>query len=166
VLVRALARAQERVDAPLRLLFVGSGPERASLEQQAARAGVEATFVGHLDGDDLLDAYLAGDVFALLSRREPWGVVVNEAAACGLPLVLSDHVGAAYDLVEEGRNGVIVPVEDAEAPAEAIARLAGDRELRHAWGSRSRELASGWTHAASAEAFADAVRLAVTSAGR
>ena len=93
-------------------------------------------------------------------------MVVNEAAACGLPLVLSDHVGAAYDLVQEDENGVIVPVEDVDAPADAVARLANDGELRRAWGERSRELSSAWTHAASAEAFADAVRAAVTSAER
>ena len=51
----------------------------------------------------------AADVFALLSEREPWAVVVNEAAACGLPLVLSDRVGAAHDLLRDGENGALVP---------------------------------------------------------
>ena len=61
----------------------------------------------------IVERYALADVFALLSRHEPWGVVVNEAAACGLPLVLSDRVGAAYDLLEDGRNGRLVPVDDA-----------------------------------------------------
>jgi glycosyltransferase involved in cell wall biosynthesis len=145
----------------LRLLLVGSGPERTNLERQASGAGVAVTFAGHLDGDELLRAYVTGDLFALLSRRETWGVVVNEAAACALPMVLSDRVGAAYDLVEADQNGVVVPVGDVEAAAAAIARLANDGELREAWGRRSRELVAGWTHPASVEAFADAVRAAV-----
>ena len=59
-------------------------------------------------------------------RREPWGVVVNEAAACGLPLVLSDQVGAAPDLLRDGENGALVPAGDVEAAAAAIRALAAD----------------------------------------
>ena len=54
--------------------------------------------------------YVDADVFALLSRHEPWGVAVNEAAASGLPLLLSDRVGAAADLLRDGENGFLVPV--------------------------------------------------------
>ena len=54
----------------------------------------------------------AADIFALLSAHEPWGVVVNEAAASGLPLVLSDRVGAAADLLRDGENGMLVPYGD------------------------------------------------------
>jgi glycosyltransferase involved in cell wall biosynthesis len=149
VLIRAVARSR----LPMRLLFVGGGPEREALEALAHAEGVDAIFAGHLNGDDLVDAYLAGDIFALLSRREPWGVVVNEALACGLPVVLSDRVGAGYDLVEQEGNGVVVPVDDVEAAALALGRLAGDPELRRRWGLRSRELIAGWSHAASVRSF-------------
>ena len=70
----------------------------AQATQLAIRAGsqleVEATFTAR-PWEQVVEAYVAADVFALLSAHEPWGVVVNEAAACGLPLVLSDRVGAA-----------------------------------------------------------------------
>ena len=72
----------------------------------------------------------AADVFALLSTQETWGVVVNEAAASGLPLVLSDRVGAAYDLLRDGENGFLVPAGDVDATAEALKRLAADAGLR------------------------------------
>jgi glycosyltransferase involved in cell wall biosynthesis len=123
------------------------------LRRAATDAGVrlEVVTVG-LSEDELAQRYVDADVFALLSRHEPWGVVVNEAAASGLPLVLSDRVGAAYDLLRDGENGFLVPVDDAEAAATAFRRLA-DPELRRRLGERSRELVRGWGYDASVEAF-------------
>jgi glycosyltransferase involved in cell wall biosynthesis len=121
-------------------------------------AGVDlAIVVGGHEEDDLAQAYVDADVFALLSRHEPWGVVVNEAAASGRPLVLSDHVGAAYDLLRDGENGFVVPADDAHAAAAALRRLAADAELRRRMGERSRELVRAWGYEASVESFLEAV---------
>ena len=95
--------------------------------------------------------YAVADVFALLSTHEPWGVVVNEAAACGLPLVLSDRVGAAHDLLEDGRNGVLVPAGDAAAAGDALARARRGRGRRRAMGAASRQLVRGWGYEPSIE---------------
>ena len=85
---------------------------------------------GDVDWERIVELYVAADVFALLSEREPWAVVVNEAAACGLPLVLSDRVGAAHDLLRDGENGALVPAGDVGAAATALRALAADPELR------------------------------------
>jgi glycosyltransferase involved in cell wall biosynthesis len=106
---------------------------------------------------------VAGDVFALLSAHEPWGVVVNEAAACGLPLVLSDRVGAARDLLRDGENGMLVPAGDVDAAADALRRLAADPELRARMGTHSRELARGFGYGPSVENLLAAVREATAS---
>ena len=156
VLIDAAAHA-----SGVRLLVVGDGPLRASLETRAAAAGVRATFTGFLDADGLRRAFAAADVFALTSRRETWGVVVNEAAASGLPLVVSDTVGSAFDLLEPGANGVRVPVGDPAATGAALATLAADESLRARYGTRSRAIAAGWGYAASDDAFATAVRSAI-----
>jgi glycosyltransferase involved in cell wall biosynthesis len=107
------------------------------------------------------EAYAAADAFALLSSRETWGVVVNEAAASGLPLVLSDRVGAAADLVREGENGFVVAASDAESAAAAFKKLADDPELRRAMGAGSRELVREWGYEPSVENFLAAVREAI-----
>lgn len=161
LLVRAVARA----DRPhLRLVLVGQGPERAALETLAADLGVRVTFLGGVAWDAIVETYAAADVFGLLSRHEPWGVVVNEAAACGLPLVLSDRVGAAHDLLEQGRNGFLVSAGRAEEDAaDALRRLCDDAELRAAAGKRSTKLASAWGYEPSVEAFVGAVEAAVAS---
>jgi len=126
------------------------------LEAAARDAGVKLdTVTGGLSEDELAQRYVNADVFALLSRHEPWGVVVNEAAASSLPLVLSDRVGAAYDLLDAGENGFLVPAEDVGAAAEALRRLA-DPELRRRMGERSRELVRAWNYDASVEAFLEA----------
>ena len=128
-------------------VLVGSGPERADLETIAP----EAVFTGELPGERVSEAYVAADVFALLSAHEPWGVAVNEAAASALPLVLSDRVGAAADLLRDGENGILVSYADTAAAADAFRRLAADPDLRRRFGARSRELVSAWGYEPSVE---------------
>jgi glycosyltransferase involved in cell wall biosynthesis len=159
-LVRAVAATGDR---DLLLVIAGEGPERRGLEALARELGVRLVLAGDLPHERVIEAYCAADVFALLSNHEPWAVVVNEAAACGLPLVLSDRVGAAFDLLREGQNGSLVPAGDAEAASEALRRLAADRGAREAAGARSRELARGWGYGPSVENFVVAVREAVAA---
>ena len=159
-LVRAVAEAH---DPRLRLVVVGHGPDGPALERLATELGVRLRLVGELAWQRLAEAYVATDIFALLSSSEAWGVVVNEAAACGLPLVLSDQVGAAYDLLRDGENGALVPTGNVEAAAAAIRALAADPEARLAQGARSRELMRDWGYEPSVAAFVVAAREAIAS---
>ena len=161
-LIRAVAAADDR---RIVLVLVGDGPERDRLEQLAAELGARAVFAGDMAWEKIVEVYVAADVFALLSVREPWGVVVNEAAACGLPLILSDRVGAAHDLLRDGENGALVSAGDVGAAATALRALAADPTLRRAQGARSRELARDWGYGPSVEAFLAAVREAVADQG-
>jgi glycosyltransferase involved in cell wall biosynthesis len=154
-LVRAVAAAD---DPRLILLLAGSGPERERLEALAAELGVRLVVLPELPWERIAERFALAEVFALLSRHEPWGVVVNEAAACGLPLVLSDRVGAAYDLLEDGRNGALVPVDDHAAAGAAIRALAADPERRRAAGAASRELMRAWGYEPSIENLIRVVR--------
>jgi glycosyltransferase involved in cell wall biosynthesis len=162
VLIRAVAAAGE---SRLVLALAGEGPERARLQARARELGVRLVLVGDVDWDRIVELYVAADVFALLSAREPWAVVVNEAAACGLPLVLADRVGAAHDLLRDGENGALVPAGDVEAAATALRELAADPQRRAEQGARSRELARDWGYGPSVEGFLDAVREAVADPG-
>jgi glycosyltransferase involved in cell wall biosynthesis len=133
------------------------------LARACAEAGVRLeTITGGFGEAELAQRYVDADVFALLSRQETWGVVVNEAAASGLPLVLSDRVGAAHDLLHDGENGFLVPADDAGAAADALRRLAGDPELRRRMGARSREIVRAWGYEPSVENFVAAVREATS----
>lgn len=162
-LIRAVAAAG---DPRLALVIAGEGPERDRLGGLARELGVRLVFAGDVPHERVIEAYCAADVFALLSNEEPWAVVVNEAAACGLPLVLSDRVGAAYDLLRDGENGALVPIGDVDSAAAALRRLADDRDHRMAAGDRSREIARGWGYGPSVENFVTAVREAVGEHGQ
>jgi glycosyltransferase involved in cell wall biosynthesis len=159
-LVRAVAEAG---DPRLVLLLAGSGDERESLVALAEELGVRLLLLPDVPWQRIVERFVVADVFALLSRHEPWGVVVNEAAACGLPLVLSDRVGAAFDLLEDRRNGALVPVEDHVAAGAAIRELAADPERRRSAGEASRAIMRDWGYEPSIE---NLIRVAERVAGR
>ena len=161
-LVRAVAAAD---DTRIVLVLVGKGPERARLRHLADGLGVRLVLTGDRPWERIVEAYVAADVFALLSEREPWAVVVNEAAACELPLVLSDRVGAAHDLLEDGENGALVAAGDVAGAAAALRSLANDPAERRRMGARSRELVQGWGYGPSVDGFFAAVRKAVSDRG-
>jgi glycosyltransferase involved in cell wall biosynthesis len=97
-------------DASLRerwsLLLVGEGPQRAVLERQAQAAGVHTVFAGFVNQSALAPFYALADVL-LIPRPETWGLVANEALACGTPVIASDAAGCAGDLIREGGNGLL-----------------------------------------------------------
>jgi len=156
-----LLRACAQAGPPVVPVLVGAGPERERLAAIASALGLPLHLAGDLPWERIVEAYVACDVFALLSRHEPWGVVVNEAAACALPLVLSEHVGAAYDLLAEGRNGRLVAVDDVSAAAAALREYADDPGLRRSASERSRAIAAAWGYGPSVEALVSAVARAV-----
>jgi glycosyltransferase involved in cell wall biosynthesis len=135
-----LVRAFGGVDGEL--LVVGSGSEEARLRTLAP---ANVYFVGARSREEVADVYAGADVFVLPSLSEPWGMVLNEAAAAGLALVATDAVGAAHELVEERRNGFVVPAGDADALHAAMQTLAANPALRRRFGERSREIAARFT---------------------
>lgn len=141
LLLDAFLRAR-RQEPQLHLLLVGGGSMRDALEVRAAREAPGAvTFTGFQQPGDLPQYYACADIFCLFSRQEPFGAVVGEALAAGLPVVSSRTAGATADLVDEGRNGLIIdPLARAEC-ARTLRDLAADPELRRGMGAASRERA-------------------------
>ena len=138
-------------DVPGELVLVGGGSDEPRLR---ALAGDDVRFEGPKDRDELVAHYRDADVFVLPSRSEPWGMVLNEAAAAGLPLVATEEAGAAHDLIDG--NGFRVRAGDVDALRDAMSRLAADPELRARYGVRSREIARRFTPEAWAEGVASA----------
>jgi glycosyltransferase involved in cell wall biosynthesis len=129
----------------VRLLVVGDGSLRPLVEEVATRPGSRVLYLGRLSGYDIRRAYVAADFLVLPSRFEPWGLVVNEAMASGLPVIVSDRVGCSDDLVRHGETGLIVSAgRDAEL-SEAIQQLLRDTAGRRRMGYAARNLISNWT---------------------
>ena len=161
VLIDAFAAA--RASRPdLALVLVGNGSR--SREFQALVAGknlADVHFLGFRSQSGLPEIYAAADVFVLPSLSEPWGVVVCEAMACGLPVIVSDRVGASADLVEEGQNGFVVEAGDAAALAARIIDVFADDVRRALMAARSRDIISRWDYRMCVGGFLSAVSTAV-----
>ncbi len=144
ILLEAFARLGE---PRATLCYVGDGPLRAMLEERAHTLGIGARvcFVGFRNQRELPAFYDAADVFVLPSRREPWGLVVNEAMNAGRAIVVSDQVGSGPDLVKRGENGSIVPVNNVDRLAAALADALASPEHTAALGKRSLEIIEGWS---------------------
>lgn len=130
----------------LTLRFVGDGPLKESLSAQVPdRLASRVDFAGFQPVEKLPEFFAAADVFVLPSRHDGWGVVVNQALGAGLPIICTDAVGAAHDLVTDDGNGYVVPVRDRQALAEAIRRVAVDAGLRARFAEHSRRRSEEWT---------------------
>ena len=129
----------------LRLMLLGHGPERERLAASVPSSLKDrVVFLGFLQPADLPAVFAAADLFVLPSRHDGWGVVVNEALGAGLPIIASDRVGAAHDLIRDGANGYITPMGDAGALAEALRRLGSSKSRREAFAATSRTLSKDW----------------------
>ncbi|HEY5100428.1 MAG TPA: glycosyltransferase family 4 protein [Gaiellaceae bacterium] len=145
----------EAIDGlPVELVIAGTGPEESRLRRLA---GPNVTFLGNVERDALPGLYADADIAVAPSRSDPWGMVLNEAALAGLPLVSTTAPGAAQELIEEGVNGFRVAPDDPGALRDAILRLEQDEPFRRAAGERSKEIAARFTPAAWADAVAAAV---------
>jgi glycosyltransferase involved in cell wall biosynthesis len=143
------------------LLLVGDGPERGPLEALVERHRLPVRFLGFSPNDDLPALLAASDFFVLPSHQEAWGIVVAEAMAAGLPVLLSDQVGAAYDLLQIGHNGYRFPAGSAAALGDALARCVRERSRLSEMGQHSREIIADWNCETSAREFFRAVDVAL-----
>jgi glycosyltransferase involved in cell wall biosynthesis len=108
--------------------MVGSGPLGEQLRRDAA--GLPIHFAGFLNQSEITAAYASADCLLLPSDNgETWGLVVNEAMACGLPAIVSDQVGSAADLICEGLTGFVHPCGNTDALSALIARGAVEPAL-------------------------------------
>ncbi len=112
------------------LVFVGEGPLKEDLAKEVLRRKLNdrVTLAGFVDEKKLVSLYNSSDVFVLPSHYEPFGMVVLEAMASRIPVVVSD-VGGLSEIVEDGVTGVKVPAYNPSALAEGILRVLEDREL-------------------------------------
>jgi glycosyltransferase involved in cell wall biosynthesis len=124
--VRAVAAIRD-VAPRAQGLIVGDGELRAQVEQTIGELHAPITVVGFLNQTEIVAAYAASDVLVLPSEgTETWGLVVNEAMACGLTAIVSDEVGCGPDLVTPDETGSVYPCGDVAALVVSMTELAND----------------------------------------
>ena len=136
--MRAVARLRS-AGRDVRLSIIGGGPEQAALQELRGQLGLDGSveFTGSLSEEDIIARLRSADAFVLASRSEPLGVAYMEAMALGLPTIGTD-AGGVGEIITHDRDGILVPPNDEEHLAAAVARLMDDPELRERLGSNAR----------------------------
>lgn len=181
VLLESYASFVQESSEDVTLAMVGSGAEESGLRAQARALGLRVHEAGDLtDGDreelgrgdvvfygfrqiDENPSFFAlAEAFVLPSLWEEWGLVVNEAMTCGVPVLVSEAAGCAEDLVDDGVNGFTFDPRASDELARHLRVLAEDPPLRSSMGTRSEEIIAKW----GCDHFADQALMALKAAER
>lgn len=159
-ILRAFAKAAAPESC---LVIAGDGPLRQALEDEASSLGIaeRVRFLGFVNQTQLPAVYRSSDLLVLASEYEAFGMVVNEAMLCGCPVVVSDRVGAHFDLVHEGKTGFVYSAGNVEALAAILRKILPDRGGLHQMGNAARERMKDWSPRENVQAFVEAIEKAV-----
>lgn len=159
VLLRAFAQLGDRGAGSV-LVLVGQDQSAGDYVRQADALGIgdRVLFRGTVRSDAISSVLAAGSVFVLPSRFDGWGVVLNEAAAMGLPLIGSHRAGASHHLIRPGENGFHVQAGGVASLAAAMRAYAVDRGLARLHGERSLAVMQDYTAERNADRFVRAIQ--------
>lgn len=144
------------------LVYAGDGPMRSDLEAQAKTLGISAQtrFLGFVNQSGLPPVYCASDLLVLPSEYEPFGVVVNEMMLCGHGAIVSDSVGAKFDLIKQDETGLVYACGNIDALAKLLRATLSHPEVLRRYGEASKRRIAEW----SPGAYVDSVALGIEKA--
>ncbi|MDO9045579.1 MAG: glycosyltransferase family 4 protein [Methanobacteriaceae archaeon] len=128
------------------LFIIGNGPCKEYLKELTEKLSISDSvfFLDFIKNDELPSYYNASSVCVIPSityeTNEPWGLVVNEAMQFQNPIIATEAVGSAYDLVQNGKNGFLIPERDENAIYESLKRIIDDKELKKKMGLESKRI--------------------------
>jgi glycosyltransferase involved in cell wall biosynthesis len=164
-LLEAYAKLESGLRSEVGLVFAGDGVCREELARQAKHISPGAVcFPGFAQREDLAGLYALAETLVLPTHSDPWGLVVNEAMACGLPIIVSSVAGCSSDLVEDGWNGYIVPPRDSGKLSVAIDSVLRQPELKQRMSVHSSERIRNYSPEACADGLAAAAISSTTGA--
>jgi glycosyltransferase involved in cell wall biosynthesis len=160
-LLAAYAKLEESERSQIGLMFAGDGVSRAQLEERAAAIHPGCIrFCGFVHRGELAELYALAEALVFPTHSDPWGLVVNEAMACGLPVIASEVAGCVPDLVENAENGFVVPPGNVGELARAMRILLSNPAAAREMGATSALRIQEFTPEACAEGFSKAVAFA------
>lgn len=133
----ALIRAAQRLPDDIGWYIVGGTPTEEFVKIVKDSGLHNIHFIEFMEKDALKEYYRAADAFVLMTVSDVWGLVINEAMSCGLPVITTDKCVAGLELVEEGENGYIVPVGDDQALAARLQTILEEPARAEEMGRRS-----------------------------
>ena len=140
------------------LLIIGDGEEKKRLSDLARQKGIDFAITGFIEEqEELFKMYYAGDILILPSYDEPWGLVVNEAMAAGLPVIVSNECGCSLDLVRDGENGyILTDLRNSETLRTLVMKALKNKEN---FSKKSLEIIANWTFENSRKSFEELLKL-------
>jgi glycosyltransferase involved in cell wall biosynthesis len=144
-LIEAFSKLRKEMD-DIVLLIVGAGESRTELELQSKNLGIEGNvyFKGFVSNAKLPPYYLLCDICVMPSitygQADVWLRAVNDAMCAGKPVIATDAVGAAFDMIRGGLNGFMVPERDADALYNALKKILSEQELAKRMGEESKKI--------------------------
>ena len=158
-LLDAYAQLKPALRAEVGLVFAGEGSDYGELVEQSSKIQPGTIrFLGFTHREELPAVYALADGLIFPTRSDPWGLVVNEAMACSLPIIASSVAGCTLDLVQDRWNGFVVRPADVPELAAAMESLAESSELREQMACRSWERIQSYSPAAWAAGVVEAVK--------
>lgn len=151
--------AAQKLGRKVSILFVGTGEQEEDVKAHVRSLAewVEADFNGHADQHELPALYASARIFLFPTARDVWGVVANEACAAGLPVIVSPHAGVVGELIVDGVNGFVRPLDVQEWVSSAVPLLT-DSSLYQRYAEHSLALVSRFTFDHAAAGIVDACR--------
>lgn len=150
-----LLKAVQATDRTVGVYFIGGEPPAQYVAMKERYQLSNVHFVDFMNKETLREWYQAADLLVHPTRKDIWGLVINEAMACGLPVISTDRCIAAKELITDGENGYVVPVGDAAALAEKIQTVMQDDALRAAMSENSLKVIAPYTTENMAQAHVD-----------
>jgi glycosyltransferase involved in cell wall biosynthesis len=162
-LLEAYAKLESGVQSEVGLVFAGDGISKGELARRAKHISPGIVcFPGFAQREELARFYALADLLVLPTHSDPWGLVVNEAMACGLPIIVTSVAGCSADLVEDGWNGFVIPPRDVEKLSMAIDSVTRQHELRKTMSAHSLERIQSYSPEACAAGLAAAATSAIS----
>lgn len=134
-------------DGKIELRIVGDGILSNQLKSWVANQNIQNIyFIGHLEKEDLCKEYYNADIFVLPSHYEPWGLVVNEAMIFHLPIIATNTIGAADEIIFNNKNGFLIEPKNTDMLFSAIRDLVDNKSIRKAMGNESAKMIKNINH--------------------
>lgn len=165
LVIEAYGKYRERAKDPFDLVLLGDGPLRERLGSVVRSRGVEqfVHFVGFRQYDEIPAYYWGAEALIHASTSEQWGLVVNEAMAAGLPVIVSDRCGCVPELVESNVNGIVFDPTNCERLTDAMVEVGDVAGRRRLMGEASGKRIRDWGPERFATAISEATAVSCNS---
>ena len=134
------------LDYENQLVILGGGEQEEEYKKYIEKCGYKNVFLhGYMPKEKIFQFYCAADLFVLPTREDIWGLVINEAMACGLPVITTDRCIAGLECIQNGINGFIIPTENSKMLHDSMKYVLVDDDRREKMGALGLEKISEYT---------------------